>query len=462
MSGRFAGERAAVVGLGSSGRAAAAALLREGAEVRVSESRPRSSLDDVPDGVDLRAGGHEPGHLDGVTLVVVSPGVPEATPVIGWALERGLPVWSELELGVRLCGVPYVAITGTNGKTTTTELVAAAMRADGLAARACGNVGYPLSAAAAEPYDALAVECSSFQLRFTPSLHPRVSVLLNLAPDHLDWHGSFEAYGAAKAEVYRNQSGDDTHVGNLDDAAAAALSRRALCQVRWFREGPPTEGQSGFDGRRVVVRAHRGDVVVEAEPPATVARPFLVDAAAAAAAALAFGIGPHAVGSAIEHAQPGPHRGAVVATVGSVLFVDDSKATNPHAALAALEGRTEVVLIAGGLAKGVDLSPLARAVPSLRAVVAIGEAAPAIAEVFDGLVPVTRAGSMDEAVAAALGAAAPDGTVLLAPACASQDMFRDYGDRGDRFAAAVRARALDTTDPRPHRAAVPDVRRSHA
>jgi UDP-N-acetylmuramoylalanine--D-glutamate ligase len=460
VSGRFAGEHAVVVGLGSSGRAAAAALLREGAEVRVSESQPRSTVGEVPDGVDVLAGGHEPGHLDGATLVIVSPGVAEATPVIGWALERGLPVWSELELGVRLCAVPYVAITGTNGKTTTTELVAAAMRAGGLAARACGNVGYPLSTAAAEPHDALAVECSSFQLRFTPSLHPRVSVLLNLAPDHLDWHGSFEAYGAAKAGIHRNQSGDDRHVGNLDDTAAAALSRLARCEVRWFREGPPAEGQSGFDGRRVMVRASGGDVVMEAEPPPSVARPFLVDAAAAASAALAFGIGPDAVRSAIEHAEPGPHRGAVVATVGSVRFVDDSKATNPHAALAALEGRTNVVLVAGGLAKGVDLSPLARAVPSLRAVVAIGEAAPAIAEVFDGLVPVRRAGSMEEAVAAAFDAAAPDGTVLLAPACASQDMFRDYGDRGDRFAAA--ARALTTTEPRPHRPAVPDVRRSHA
>jgi len=461
MSGRFAGERAVVVGFGSSGRAAASALAREGAIVRVTESRPLEAIASDgphPEGVEIMAGGHEPGHLEGATLVVVSPGVPERTPVIGWALDRGLPVWSELEVGVRLCTVPYAAITGTNGKTTTTELVAAAMRASGLDARACGNVGHPLSTAALEPHDALAIECSSFQLRFTPSLQPRVSVLLNLAPDHLDWHGSLDGYRDAKARVFRNQTADDVHVGNLDDEAAAAVSRGAPCEVRWFREGSPSDGEAGFEGRRVVVRDPDGRTLVDAEPSAKVARPFLIDAAAAAAASLAFGIPPEAVRAALEGAEAGPHRGTIVVTVGAVRFVDDSKATNPHATLAALDGRSDVVLIAGGLAKGVDLTPLAKGARSLRAVIAIGEAAPALEEVFRLLVPVRRASTMDEAVAMAFDAAQPAGTVLLAPACASQDMFRDYRERADRFTDA--ALALSGTGA--HQAPLPDVRKSHA
>jgi UDP-N-acetylmuramoylalanine--D-glutamate ligase len=178
---------------------------------------------------------------------------------------------------------------------------------------------------------------------------------------------------------------------------------------------------------------------VDLGAPSVQTRSFLMDAAAAACACLAFGIRPEAIASAVQTFAPLPHRGTVVAQVGSVRFVDDSKATNPHAALAALEGLSEAVLIAGGLAKGVDLSPLASGAPSLAAVVAIGEAAPEVARVFDGLVPVLRAASLEDAVEAALRVAPEGGTVVLAPACASQDMFRDYRERGKRFAEAARA-----------------------
>jgi UDP-N-acetylmuramoylalanine--D-glutamate ligase len=430
-----------VIGFGASGRAAATALLREGAEVRVSEARAeaevRAADTEIPaPDVEVAYGGHAPEHLAGATLVVVSPGVPEAAPVITWARERGAPVWSELELGARLCRAPLVAVTGTNGKTTTTELVAAAMRADGLSARACGNVGYPFSLAATEPFDALAVEASSFQLRFAETFRPKVSVLLNLSPDHLDWHGSFERYAAAKARIHARQGPEDVHVGNRDDREAAAVSAKASCEVRWFREGRPDPGEIGVASGSVVLG--EGGEVRELARPASATRPFLIDCAVAAAAGLAFDLDVRAVAAAIAAAEPGPHRGSVVAEAGAVRFVDDSKATNPHATLAALQGATDVVLIAGGLAKGVDLSPLAAAAGSLRAVVAIGEAGPMVAGVFAGLVPVEGAGSIEEAVEVAYGKAAPDGTVLLAPACASQDMFRDYRERGDRFAAAAR------------------------
>ncbi|MFN2590137.1 MAG: UDP-N-acetylmuramoyl-L-alanine--D-glutamate ligase [Actinomycetota bacterium] len=438
MTAAFDGHRVVVIGLGVSGRAAAEALAAEGAEVWVSEARPPDEIAPWPDGagVDVRAGGHRPEHLDGATLAVVSPGVPEHAPVIRWALERGLPVWSELEVGARLCRVPYVAVTGTNGKTTTTEMVAEMMTQAGLRARACGNVGYPFATAARQSFDALAVEASSFQLRFTETLHPRVSVLVNLSPDHLDWHGSMAAYAEAKARVFGSQRAGDVHIGNADDPEARAISAEAPCEVRWFREGPPEPGQIGVEGGAVVAR---NGTRRELGAPRGGSRAFLIDAAAASAASLAFGLGAEPVGRALAAASPGPHRGQEVARLGSVVFVDDSQATNPQAALASLIGRTDVVLIAGGVAKGLDLSPLRAAAPSLAAVVAIGEAAEALRSVFADAAPVHVATTMEEAVAAAADLVPPDGIVLLAPACASFDMFRDYRERGDRFAAAARA-----------------------
>jgi UDP-N-acetylmuramoylalanine--D-glutamate ligase len=465
MSGSFAGERAVVVGFGVSGRAATAALLRQGATVVVSETRSAEQVLagaspeemaavglDLDEGrLELRAGGHEPAHLEDATVVVSSPGVPDHAPILAWARAGGIPIWSELELGARLCSAPVVAVTGTNGKTTTVELIAAAMRAAGLSARACGNVGYPFSIAATKHFDALAVEASSFQLRFTESLQPRVSVLLNLAPDHLDWHGTFDAYAQAKSRIFLRQSDGDVHVGNRDDAAAARISSGAPCTVRWFRSGRPNAGEVGIEEGRVVAAVDGTRTDLGGPARATVS--LLADAAAAAAAALAFGLPAEAVRQAIVSFQPLPHRGAVVARAGDVGFVDDSKATNPHATLAALKGITNAVLIAGGRAKGVDLSALTAAAPGLVAVVAIGEAAPQLVTVFRGLVPVRSAGSIEEAVAVAFDEAPAGGTVILAPACASQDMFRDYSERGERFAAA--ARALAATAPG-------DRRRLHA
>ena len=435
------GERVVVVGFGASGRAAANVLASEGARVLVSERRSLEEFDGVtPAGVELRAGGHAPEHLDGATLVVASPGVAPDAPVLGWARERGIPVWSELELGARLCRAPYIAVTGTNGKTTTVELLAAMLVAGGIKARACGNVGYPFSLAAREAWDALAVEASSFQLALQEHLHPTVSVLLNVAPDHLDWHGSFEAYAGAKARVYARQSGGDVHVGNASDPAAVEISAKAPCAVRWFRADAPDAGETGLVEGRVVARPADG------RREHTFALPtddgaFALDAAAAVTAALAFGVAPPAIRSALESFEPLPHRGTVVAVAGSVSFLDDSKATNPHATLAALSGRHDVVLIAGGRAKGIDLSPLRAAAESVSAVVTLGEAAPELEAIFAGLVPTRRAATIEEAVALAFVEARPGGEVILAPACASQDMFRDYAERGDQFAGAATALA---------------------
>jgi len=289
----------------------------------------------------------------------------------------------------------------------------------------------------------LAVEASSFQLRFHHWLHPRVSVLLNVAPDHIDWHGSFEHYAEAKARIYELQGENAVHVGNADDDRGREISAAAPCRVVWFRMGSPGEGEVGFVGRELVARM---DGEAPLGVPVSDAAGFRADAAAAAAAALSFGLPAGAVAEGLRRMRPLPHRGEEVARVGTVTFLDDSKATNVHAALHALAGRRDVVLIAGGMAKGVDLAPLVEATPALAGVVAVGEAAPEIAMLFESKVPVSKAGSIEEAVREAFELAPHGGTVLLAPACASWDMFRDYVERGERFAKAARGLPKEISD----------------
>ena len=437
MSGAFAGERAVVVGLGVAGVSAARVLVAEGASVLVTEARadPPVAVELRAEGVEVRAGGHAAEHLDGATLVIVSPGVPPHAPVMTWAAERGLPVWGEMELGGRLARVPYLAVTGTNGKTTTTGMLEGCLRAGGIDAVACGNIGNPFPAAARGTHEALVVEASSFQLAMQSSFHPTVSVLLNLAPDHLDWHGSFEAYRDAKARVFAIQGPGDVHVGNRDEEGAAALSGSAPCEVRWFTLGEPGPEEAGIVDGRLVAGWSGADLgAIAPDTPA-----MRADAAASAVTAHAFGVADAAITEALGAFVPEHHRGETVAEVDGVRFVDNSKATNPHATLAAVGDASGVVLIAGGDAKGVDLAPLAPLAPRLTAVVALGASAGEVVEVFESRVPVRTARSIEEAVTFAFETAAPGGTVLLAPACASWDMFRDYVERGERFAAAARA-----------------------
>ena len=393
------GRRVVVIGAAVAGTAAAEVLALEGADVLVSEVRPTDQLETLPRlhqlGIEVAAGGHDPSHLDGATLVVTGPGVPQDAPILRWALERGIPVWGELELGARLCEVPFVAVTGTNGKTTTTGLIASCLRAGGLDAVACGNIGHPFPLAAREGHDALVVEASSFQLRFVETFHPRVSVLLNLAPDHLDWHGSEAAYVDAKRAVMRVQGDGDAHVGNRDDAASTLVSAAAPCPVVWFRLGEPGDGEVGYIDGALVSRVEGTESLgpVDADRAG-----YRADAAAAAAASLAFGVSPDAVRAGIASFTPEQHRGDVVALVDGVRFVDNSKATNVHAALAAIDAvaghAAGAVLIAGGRAKGVDLSPLRTRSDRLAGVVAIGESADEIASAFDGLRP-GAAGGLD-------------------------------------------------------------------
>ena len=433
-----------VVGLGESGLAAARVLLSEGADVLISEEAKINRVAEraaaaEEAGADVRVGGHAPGHLNDADLMVLSPGVPEGADMILWANARKIPVWSELELGARLARCPYVAVTGTNGKTTTTRLIAEAMRRSGMDAIACGNVGYPFSLAATEAHDALVVEASSFQLRFHESFHPKVSALLNVAEDHIDWHGSTEAYVAAKRLIYVRQGEGDVHVGNRDDETGAAVSRDAPCQVVWFTSRPPVVGEAGYEDGELVWRDSSGSRALG--KPFSDSPAHRANAAAAAAVSLSFGVDPEAVGEAIRETAPPPHRGETVAEVGGIRFVDDSKATNPHAALSTIRGFRGAVLICGGRSKGIDLRPMAEAIPHVSAAILIGEAARDLERVFGDRIPTGKAASIEEAVRLAFGMAKPGTAIVLAPGCSSWDMFKDYAERGDRFARA--ARALD-------------------
>jgi len=391
-------------------------------------------------------------------LVVPSPGVPEAHPVYGLAGRAGVPLRSEIELaGVAAArrGVPLVAVTGTNGKTTVTTLVAEMLVAGGRRAVAAGNIGRPLLDAVHDDVDVVVAEVSSFQLRFTETFRPRVAVFLNVAEDHLDWHPTFKDYVAAKARIFANQAGDDLLVFNADDEAVADAARSAPARSVAFTlqagDDPDPRGGSAPPGpprsarlpawrlEGGLLRPPDGTALLAASQLACRGPHDVANALAAAAAAADLGIGDDALRRVLASFSGLPHRVTPVGQSGGVTFVDDSKATNPHAALAALAGFESVVLLAGGRNKGLDLGVLRREAGRIRAVVAIGEAADEVEACFAGLRPVRRAASMAEAVRVGVELAEPGDTVLLSPACASFDWYSGYAARGDDFAHQVHA-----------------------
>lgn len=375
-------------------------------------------------------------------LVVPSPGVPVAHPVYDLADRAGTPVVSEIELAGRLTTAPVVAVTGTNGKTTVTTMITEILVASGVAAVAAGNIGRPLldAAGAPDPPEVLVAEVSSFQLQFTAEFRPCVAVMLNLAADHLDWHPSFAHYRAAKARIFARQRGDDVLVVNAADPAAASMADEAAAVVQRFApDGGPGEFRVE-DGNLVTAG---GDVIVAVGDLARAHPHDLANALAASAAALSIPTSQRraatvaATGAALRAHRSLPHRLSLVGEAGGVRWYDDSKATNPSAALAAVEGFDSAVLLAGGRNKGLDLGILASAAPRLRSVIAFGESGGEVEAAFAGVRPVVRVGSMREAVAAAGEAAEPGDAVLLSPACASFDDYPDYAARGDDFSTEV-------------------------
>jgi UDP-N-acetylmuramoylalanine--D-glutamate ligase len=439
----FAGKRVLVVGLGISGFSAARVLSSLEAKVRVTESSSTEAILERAEAlrhesIEVETGSHDHDRLD-ADIAVASPGIPLDAAVVQTLRKRGIELIGEFELGYRLRpDLSYLAVTGTNGKTTTTSLLSTMLDETGMRVLTAGNIGLPLAeAVVGAPGDAVvAVEVSSFQLATTDGFRPKVGVLLNVAEDHTDWHGSFENYVVAKGRIVENQQPGDVFVYNAEDAHAVKVAAGARSRTVPFSAVGSAAGGAGVAEGEMT---WQGKPLIAASELPLVGRAGVEDTAAAAAAALSFGADREAVVRAIKSFRPLGHRLEVVAQTEGIVFIDDSKATNPHATVAAVADLTDVVLIAGGRAKGIDLAPMAQVVPPVTAVIAMGEAAEEVSEVFGELVTVERARDMQDAVSRALELVPPEGSVVLSPGCASLDMYESYAQRGEDFARAVRA-----------------------
>ncbi|HKC27594.1 MAG TPA: UDP-N-acetylmuramoyl-L-alanine--D-glutamate ligase [Jatrophihabitans sp.] len=440
------GRTVLVCGARFAGQAAARALLAMGARVVLTDRNRPAGTDELEAAGARFVGAIEAAPAD-VALIVTSPGWPPTHPVFTDAAARGVEVVGELEFAWRLRGeraADWLVVTGTNGKTTTVRMLESILRAAGLRALAVGNVGVSVIDAVRDPhpYAVLAVEASSYQLHWSSTIEPAAGALLNLAPDHLDWHGSMAAYELAKAAVWAGR----VAIGNLDDARVAALLPHGAVG---FSLSAPAAGQLGVADGHLVSRAFGDEslpLVAEHEVRPAGAH-NVANALAAAALARAHGVGADAIATGLRTFVPDPHRNQLVLTRADVSWVDDSKATNPHAALASLMSYPRVVWIAGGQLKGVDVGDLVAEVSGrLVGAVLLGEDRGAVAAALARhapdvpviMVESTDDGAMTEVVHAAAGLARPGDTVLLAPAAASYDMFTGYSARGDAFAAAVR------------------------
>lgn len=443
------GKSVVVVGLARSGSAAVDLLLDAGSSVRATDLRSASELGVDAGalgrrGVRLVLGEHPTSLLDGVDLVVVSPGVPSSAPLVAEARGRGVPVIGELELAFRASSVTWLAVTGTNGKSTTTALLGKLAATTGKPCVVAGNIGVALSSEIVHlPEEGLVVaEVSSFQLDTIDTFRPHVAVLLNVTEDHLDRYDSFEDYARSKKRVFMNQTSDDFAVLNVDDPRVASLVNDVRATV--IPVSTAREVQDGVFVRRGSVVSRMGDEeteIIEASRLLIPGPHNLANAVAAVAAASAVGVDPASAAAALTSFAPLPHRMEPVGEHRGVRYVNDSKATNVDSvSYALLSYESPIVLIAGGRAKGAEFGRLTDLVSErVKAAILIGEAAPAMERAFAGRTAVERAGSLREAVRAAAAIARSGDVVLLSPACASFDMFEDFEDRGRAFKHEVEA-----------------------
>jgi UDP-N-acetylmuramoylalanine--D-glutamate ligase len=445
MSFSVRGQQVVVIGAGRSGRAAAELLVSRGAAVTLVDVAPVEGAERLAAlGIGIEVGPHRAERLASADLIVLSPGVPPDQPAIAAARAAGVPVIGEVELASRWLAGKVIAVTGTKGKSTTATLTARILQAGGFDAPAGGNLGTALSTQVdrSTPATLHVVETSSFQLETTDTFHPWIAVLLNLSPDHLDRHPSFEAYAAAKARVFANQTPADWAVINADDPAALALGRGGRARRVDFALDAALDDGVTVHGGDIVRRT--GPRVIPLVPLSSIRLPgkhLLADVLAAVAVGSVAGVPPAAMKGAVERFEGLEHALERVAEIGGVRFVNDSKATNIASAQRAIESFDGgVVVILGGRFKGGRFEDLRPAIGARASgVVAIGEAAPLVEQALADVVSVRRAASMDDAVRRAAALARSGGVVLLAPACASFDMFRDYADRGRAFKAAVQA-----------------------
>lgn len=434
-------KRVVVLGLGTSGMEAARLLRDNGAEVTVrdnaaEEGKMSQRAEDLRQrgvNVELGAGVQSTTRFD---FCVLSPGINPAAPLVKALQQAGLPMFGELEIAYRFCECAIVAITGTNGKTTTTELIDAVLAAGGKRTKASGNIGTAFSAAVRESVnlDVMVLEVSSFQLEHIVEFRPRISVHLNLTPDHLDRYGSMEEYEVAKWQIFRNQTADDYAVVN----ANLRLPEIAARKITFNSEGLVADYQL-IDGWLVA----RGEQVLEQSKTNLIGQHNAENMLAALAVADLYEIPREATIDALCRYQALPHRCEKVAVINGVTFLNDSKATNIDALEKALLAmKTPVVLLAGGKDKGLDftgLRPLVR--EKVKAVVLIGQMTEKLFAAWQSVVPCHRAGTLADAVDQTLGLAQTGDTVLFSPGCSSYDMFKSFEDRGDQFRALVQARA---------------------
>lgn len=449
--------RVAVLGFARSGKALAEALLKRGVAVAVGDSRPEPEFEDVAAlerrGVRFFFGGPAPEFLDGAGWLAISPGVPPSALPVAEARRRGVPVLSELEVAWRIAEAEapgahrWIAVTGTNGKSTTTSWIAAILERAGRPAVLAGNIGSPLSGFldAKGPRD-FVCEVSSFQLETVERFRPHVGVLTNVTPDHLDRHADFDAYVAAKARLFARQERGDFAVLNADDGAARSVATRAR-RILFSRRGRPRGAEASAWLEDGALRCDVGGAaraVVAADRLALPGAHNQENALAALAAAACLSVPEAAIVDGLTRFQGLPHRSELVAESDGVRWVDDSKGTNVDATSKSLEGRApgSVLLILGGRDKHGNFSALRDLVRSTaRTVFTIGEAATAIERALEGTTRVEACGTMGEAVARAARLARPGDTVLLSPACASFDQYRNFEERGRHFAALARKAA---------------------
>ncbi len=438
------GQRVVVVGAASSGIAAAELLVRRGALVTITDIKP--AIDQAralaAQGIALELGGHDAATFTGADLIVASPGVTLDQPAFEAARAAGVPIVGELELASRWLKGRLIAITGTKGKSTTTTLAGLMLGRSGFPVLVGGNIGVPLSSQVdgSTPDTLHVVEASSFQLETTETFHPWIAALLNFSPDHLDQHPTVEAYAAAKQRIFARQTHDDVAVINAEDPPARAMARGVV--ARRVSYGLALDGD-GFtvEGPAIVERrGGRSEAIVPVASVRVLGRHILSDVVAATAIARLAGGREAAIAGAVAAFDGLPHAMELVATLDGVRFVNDSKATNIASARRSIESVDgDLVVVMGGRFKGGDFRDLIAPLVARQAVVvAIGEASARIAELLSGAVRVEAAVSMAEAVRLAYTLVPPGGTVVLAPACSSFDMFRDYAERGAAFTSEVR------------------------
>jgi UDP-N-acetylmuramoylalanine--D-glutamate ligase len=443
----LAGKRVMVIGLGVSGLAAARLLAARGAHLVMTDLRADLRLEtdagaaSTPPG-EIHLGSEDPSLLEGVDLVITSPGVPAASRLLTEADRRRIRVIGELELGSRFVAAPIVAVTGTNGKSTVTTLIGEIFKAAGRRTFVGGNLGMPLVEVAGGEFDAVVAEVSSYQLERTEHFKPHVGVHLNLAEDHLDRYKNLDEYGNAKARLFRMQDRYDWAILNRDDPRVWFLRSKLAAQVMSFGLGPAEFTPAiGYDAGDLIFDSRTRHGRISLKRMRLLGRHNIVNAMAAAAAALVVGIEPRVIEGALADFAGLPHRMEFVAERGGVTYIDDSKGTNVASVVEALNAvRAPVILIAGGMDKGGDYAPLRNPLgEKVRRLILIGAARDTMRAALKGATEIELVHTLDEAVRSAAAVAHRGDTVLLSPACSSFDQFKNYAERGRIFQELVRA-----------------------